>query len=67
MKKKYLLAPGPTPVPESIALEMAAPMVHHRTPHFSKIFAEAAEDAKLWCGGCAWIYAARYGGPFSRA
>ena len=46
MKKKYLLAPGPTPVPESIALEMAAPMVHHRTPHFSKIFAEAAEDAK---------------------
>ena len=46
MKKKYLLAPGPTPVPESIALEMAAPMVHHRTPQFSKIFAEAAEDAK---------------------
>ena len=46
MKKKYLLAPGPTPVPESIALEMAMPMVHHRTPEFSKIFAEAAKDAK---------------------
>ena len=46
MKKKYLLAPGPTPVPESILLEMALPMVHHRTPEFSKVFAEAAKDAK---------------------
>ena len=46
MKKTYLLAPGPTPVPETVSLEMAAPMVHHRTPQFSKIFGEAAEDAK---------------------
>ncbi len=46
MKKKYLLAPGPTPVPEHIALAMAQPMMHHRTPQFSAIFAEAAEDAK---------------------
>ena len=46
MKKTYLLAPGPTPVPETVNLEMAAPMVHHRTPQFSKVFGEAAEDAK---------------------
>ncbi|KMP12650.1 class V aminotransferase [Candidatus Nitromaritima sp. SCGC AAA799-A02] len=46
MKKKYLLAPGPTPVPEHVALEMAQPMMHHRTPQFSKIFAEAADAAK---------------------
>ena len=46
MKKTYLLAPGPTPVPETVSLEMAAPMVHHRTPQFSKIFGEATEDAK---------------------
>jgi aspartate aminotransferase-like enzyme len=46
MKKTYLLAPGPTPVPETVNLEMAAPMVHHRTPQFSKIFGEAAESAK---------------------
>jgi aspartate aminotransferase-like enzyme len=46
MKKTYLLAPGPTPVPETVNLEMAVPMVHHRTPQFSKIFGEAAEDAK---------------------
>jgi aspartate aminotransferase-like enzyme len=46
MKKRYLLAPGPTPVPEHILLEMAQPMLHHRTPQFSAIFAQAAEDAK---------------------
>ncbi len=46
MKKRYLLAPGPTPVPEEVALKMAQPMMHHRTPQFSAIFAEAAEDAK---------------------
>lgn len=42
MKKNYLLAPGPTPVPESALLAMAAPMIHHRTPQFSAIFREAA-------------------------
>ncbi|MCH7623909.1 MAG: alanine--glyoxylate aminotransferase family protein [Nitrospinae bacterium] len=46
MKKRYLLAPGPTPVAEEVSLRMAEPMVHHRTPQFSAIFAEAAEDAK---------------------
>ena len=46
MKKKYLLAPGPTPVPEHVALEMAQPMLHHRTPQFNKIFAETADAAK---------------------
>ena len=46
MKKKYLMAPGPTPVAEHVALEMANPMIHHRTPQFSKIFAETAEAAK---------------------
>ncbi|MCA9482986.1 MAG: alanine--glyoxylate aminotransferase family protein [Nitrospina sp.] len=46
MKKTYLLAPGPTPVPETVNLDMASPMIHHRTPQFSQVFAEAAEDAK---------------------
>ncbi|MBI1912900.1 MAG: alanine--glyoxylate aminotransferase family protein [Deltaproteobacteria bacterium] len=46
MKKKYLLAPGPTPVPERALLAMAAPMIHHRTPQFSAIFREAADLLK---------------------
>ncbi|MBI3752959.1 MAG: alanine--glyoxylate aminotransferase family protein [Deltaproteobacteria bacterium] len=46
MKKRFLLAPGPTPVPENVLLSMAQPMIHHRTPQFSAIFAEAKEDLK---------------------
>jgi aspartate aminotransferase-like enzyme len=45
-QKKYLLSPGPTPVPEEVLLEMARPMVHHRTPQFSAVFAETAEGLK---------------------
>ncbi len=46
MRKKYLLAPGPTPVPESVLLAMAQPVVHHRTPQFSEVFKETAELLK---------------------
>ncbi|MFQ5736343.1 MAG: pyridoxal-phosphate-dependent aminotransferase family protein [Thermodesulfobacteriota bacterium] len=46
MRKTYLLAPGPTPVPERALLAMARPMIHHRTPQFSQIFREAAELLK---------------------
>jgi aspartate aminotransferase-like enzyme len=46
MKKSYLLSPGPTPVPERVLLAMARPVIHHRTPQFSAIFAEAAEKLK---------------------
>lgn len=46
MLKKYLIAPGPTPVPEKVLLEMAKPIIHHRTDEFSKTFAEAAAGLK---------------------
>ncbi|MBI5599717.1 MAG: alanine--glyoxylate aminotransferase family protein [Deltaproteobacteria bacterium] len=46
MKKRYLLAPGPTPVPERALLSMAQPIIHHRTPQFSEVFREAAELLK---------------------
>ncbi|MBI5642668.1 MAG: alanine--glyoxylate aminotransferase family protein [Deltaproteobacteria bacterium] len=46
MKKRYLLAPGPTPVPDSALLAMAQPMIHHRTPQFSEIFRETADLLK---------------------
>ncbi|MGA1846057.1 pyridoxal-phosphate-dependent aminotransferase family protein [Deferribacter abyssi] len=46
MIKKYLLAPGPTMVPESVLLEMAKPMMHHRTSEFSSIFANVREKLK---------------------
>ena len=46
MIKNYLLAPGPTPVPPRVALAMAQPIIHHRTPQFSRIFAEAQHGLK---------------------
>ncbi|MBB5021987.1 pyridoxal-phosphate-dependent aminotransferase family protein [Desulfurispira natronophila] len=46
MQKSYLMAPGPTPVPEQVALRMAAPAIHHRTPQFSRLFRETHEGLK---------------------
>lgn len=46
MIKRYLLTPGPTPVPTEVALRMAEPIIHHRTPEFSKLFAEVRARLK---------------------
>jgi aspartate aminotransferase-like enzyme len=46
MQKKYLMTPGPTPVPAEVMLKMAAPIIHHRTPDFSAAFAEAIRNLK---------------------
>lgn len=42
MKKRYLLAPGPTPIPESVLSVFAQPIIHHRTSQFEEVF----EDVK---------------------
>ena len=39
--KKYLFMPGPVPVPPEVLLEMARPIIHHRTPEFSAILDSA--------------------------
>lgn len=46
MKKEYLMTPGPTPVPPSVLAAGAKPMIHHRTPTYSEIFASVNEDLK---------------------
>ena len=46
MLKKYLITPGPTAVPEQVLLDMARPMIHHRTPEFEAIFKEARQGLK---------------------
>lgn len=46
MIKNYLIAPGPTPVPPRVLLAMAQPIIHHRTPQFSQIFADAKRALK---------------------
>jgi aspartate aminotransferase-like enzyme len=44
-----LLTPGPTAVPEAVLLEMAQPIIHHRTKAFKAIFREVSDRLK-------WLY-----------
>ncbi len=46
MQKKYLMTPGPTPVPAEVLLAQARPMIHHRTPDFSATLMEVVEGLK---------------------
>jgi len=47
--KKYLLAPGPTPVPPEVLLSMAMPVIHHRSADFLPVLDSAKK-------GLQWIY-----------
>jgi aspartate aminotransferase-like enzyme len=49
MLKRYLLAPGPTPVPSEVLLAMAAPIIHHRSPDFMPVLDSAKNGLK-------WLY-----------
>jgi aspartate aminotransferase-like enzyme len=42
--KNRLFTPGPTPVPELVALRMAAPIIHHRHPEFREIAARLSRN-----------------------
>jgi aspartate aminotransferase-like enzyme len=37
-EKRYLLTPGPTPVPPEVLAAIAQPVVHHRSPDFRPIY-----------------------------
>ncbi|MDA8092100.1 MAG: alanine--glyoxylate aminotransferase family protein [Nitrospiraceae bacterium] len=47
MLKRYLLAPGPTPVPPEVLLRMAMPIIHHRAPDFVPVF-ESVKNRLKW-------------------
>lgn len=44
--KKYLLAPGPTPIPPAVSGALAAPIMHHRMQAFADLFKGVIEDLK---------------------
>lgn len=44
--KKYLLTPGPTPVPPEVGAKEGLPIIHHRTSNFGKIFEGVSEGLK---------------------
>ena len=45
--KTFLMIPGPTPVPESVLLDMAKHPIGHRSSEFSKILEKVYSNLKL--------------------
>ncbi|MBI5026589.1 MAG: alanine--glyoxylate aminotransferase family protein [Nitrospirae bacterium] len=52
MLKRYLLAPGPTPIPPEVLMEMSMPIIHHRSTDFIPVL-DAAKR------GLQWLYQTR--------
>ncbi|MBI4012106.1 MAG: alanine--glyoxylate aminotransferase family protein [Candidatus Rokubacteria bacterium] len=50
MKKYYLLAPGPTPIPPEVLQALSRPILHHRTPEFEALFARVRAALAELCG-----------------
>jgi aspartate aminotransferase-like enzyme len=69
VQKKYLMTPGPTPVPAEVLLTQAAPMIHHRTPEFSAAFMEAIGNLQyvLQTAGDVLLFAASGTGAMESA
>lgn len=44
--KKYLLTPGPTPVPPQVSAKEGLPIIHHRTSAFEKVLSEVGANLK---------------------
>jgi serine---pyruvate transaminase len=44
--KNRLFTPGPTPVPASVMLRMAEPLIHHRHPEFRAMFHRVNENLR---------------------
>ncbi len=42
-QKRYLLTPGPTPVPPEVLAALAEPVIHHRSPDFKAVFSETLQ------------------------
>ena len=45
-EKRYLVTPGPTPVPPEVLAATAVPMIHHRSPDFRGTLARIIERLK---------------------
>lgn len=44
--KQYVFTPGPVPVPSDVLVEMAKPIIHHRTKEFESIVEEVRKGLK---------------------
>ncbi len=46
MKKNYIMTPGPVPISNEVLIEHGRPLMHHRSPEFSKVFTEVTDKLK---------------------
>jgi aspartate aminotransferase-like enzyme len=46
MKKPRLMTPGPAPVPEDVLLEMARPVIHHRSAECKQVITDCVSGLK---------------------
>jgi aspartate aminotransferase-like enzyme len=46
MRKPRLMTPGPAPVPEDVLLELARPVIHHRSAEAKEVIKEVASGLK---------------------
>ena len=46
MRKPRLMTPGPAPVPEDVLLELARPVIHHRSAEAKEVITEVATELK---------------------
>jgi aspartate aminotransferase-like enzyme len=48
-EKRYLLTPGPTPVPPEVLAALAQPVIHHRGPDFKRAYGRCLERLREVC------------------
>jgi aspartate aminotransferase-like enzyme len=46
MQKRFLITPGPTPVPPEVLSALSEPVVHHRAPRFTEILKQVVSGLK---------------------
>ena len=46
-EKRYLMTPGPTPVPPQVLAAMALPIVHHRSPDFRPTYRQVLDRLQV--------------------
>jgi aspartate aminotransferase-like enzyme len=69
MAKRYLMTPGPTPVPPEVLAAVGAPVVHHRSPDFVPIYERVLARLREVCrtGSDVLLFGASGTGAFESA
>jgi serine---pyruvate transaminase len=47
--KRYLMTPGPTPLPPQVLAALGEPIIHHRGPDFRRIYGQCLERLQTVC------------------